>query len=100
MAENGDQTEATIKRRAFFKKMAALAFAVPVVSSFTLESSAFAYKDPFGKNSYGKDPYGKEHNQYGYNQTLCGPNQFGFNQYAYNQIIDCLPKPHGHNQAI
>jgi hypothetical protein len=86
--EQVEQTEATMQRRAFFKKMAALAFAVPVVSSFTLEGAAFA-------SPRDTDLTQSPSTAYGYNQSrYIAPNQYpnddrgryiAPNQYGYNQ---------------
>jgi hypothetical protein len=82
------QSDAAQGRRAFLKRMAALAFAAPVISSFVLDSDAFAGgRDQHGKNrpnQYGQNQTGQEPppNQYGYNQTgqEPPPNQYGQNQ--------------------
>jgi hypothetical protein len=54
------QSDSAQGRRAFLKRMAALAFAAPVISSFILDSDAVAE----GHDQHGKYPP----NQYGQNQ--------------------------------
>jgi hypothetical protein len=66
------QSDSAQGRRAFLKRMAALAFAAPVISSFILDSDAVAE----GHDRHGKYP----DNQYGQNQTKGPPNQYGQNQ--------------------
>ena len=67
------QSDSAHGRRAFLKRMAAFAFAAPVISSFVLDSDAFAG----GRDQHGKNPP----NQYGQNQTgQIPPNQYGQNQ--------------------
>ena len=91
-------------RRAFLKRMAAFAFAAPVISSFVLDSDAFAGD----RDQHGKNPP----NQYGQNQTQTlkpPPNQYGYNQtqtlkpppnqYGYNQTYNPPPNQYGHNQT-
>jgi hypothetical protein len=80
-------------RRAFLKRMAAFAFAAPVISSFVLDSPAFAGgHDQHDQHGHGKsgppnqyDPNQTQKpppNQYQPNQTTepCGPNQYQPNQ--------------------
>jgi hypothetical protein len=67
------QSDSAQGRRAFLKRMAAFAFAAPVISSFVLDSDAFAGD----RDQHGKNPP----NQYGQNQTgQIPPNQYGQNQ--------------------
>jgi len=77
-------------RRAFLKRMAALAFAAPVVASFTLDGTAFA-NPPHDKHD--------SHNQYGQNQTV--PVKPPPNQYGQNQTVPVNPPPnqYGQNQT-
>ena len=92
-----EHLEVTLARRAFFKKMAALAFAVPVVSSFTLETGAFATTrdKPDGLTTHG------------YNQTIEPfPGLFGYNQTIENwpppepyPLSDIFPGQYGYNQS-
>jgi hypothetical protein len=94
------QSDSAHGRRAFLKRMAAFAFAAPVISSFVLDSDAFAG----GRNQHGKTPP----NQYGQNQTVqVPPNQYGQNQtgqppinvYQPNQTVKPPPNQYGQNQT-
>jgi hypothetical protein len=94
------QSDSAHGRRAFLKRMAAFAFAAPVISSFVLDSDAFAG----GRDQHGKPPP----NQYGQNQTgQIPPNQYGQNQtgqippnqYGQNQTGQIPPNQHGQNQT-
>jgi hypothetical protein len=81
------QSDSAHGRRAFLKRMAAFAFAAPVISSFVLDSDAFAG----GRDQHGKPPP----NQYGQNQT----GQIPPNQYGQNQTGQIPPNQHGQNQT-
>ena len=74
--DDGDDRSAAagVSRRAFLRRMAALAFAVPVVSSFTLDSAA---------HPVGVGP-GDAH-QFSANQHF--PNQIAPNQFFSNQGV-------------
>jgi hypothetical protein len=94
------QSDSAHGRRAFLKRMAAFAFAAPVISSFVLDSDAFAG----GRDKPGKNPP----NQYGQNQTQKPPpNQYGQNQtqklppnqYGQNQTQKLPPNQYGNNQT-
>ena len=87
--EDGVQSDSTQGRRAFLKRMAAFAFAAPVISSFVLDTDAFAE----GRDQHGKCPP----NQHGQNQTTVIP----VNQYGQNQTKKPCPPPnqHGQNQT-
>jgi hypothetical protein len=80
-------TEADVTRRAFLRRMAALAFVIPVVSSFTIDAVAHAADEhPHDLNATQPTP-----NQFFGNQGQAVPNQFFPNQifpnqYAPNQI--------------
>ena len=95
--EHVEQSEFAGDRRAFLKRMAVFAFAAPVISSFALDSAAFAgpsdhhdHKNPYPPNQYGyNNTNNPPPNQYGYNNTYnpkpppkepCGPDQDGKNQ--------------------
>ena len=84
-------------RRAFLKRMAAFAFAAPVVSSFLLDSDAFAD----GRDQHGKCPP----NQHGQNQTQYNPspkpppNQYGQNQTQHIPSPKPPPNQYGQNQT-
>ena len=60
-ADDVTQSDSAQDRRAFLKRMAAFAFAAPVISSFVLDSDAFAD----GHGQHGNNPP----NQYGQNMT-------------------------------
>ncbi len=68
-------------RRSFLKRMAALGFAIPVISTFALESDAFADGGHHHPNQYQPNQY--QPNQYQPNQYE--PNQYRPNQYQPNQ---------------
>ncbi len=85
------QSDSEQGRRAFLKRMAAFAFAAPVISSFVLDSDAFAGN----RDQHGKNPP----NQYGQNQTQTlkpPPNQYGYNQ---TQTYNPPPNQYGYNQT-
>ncbi len=94
--EHVEQSDFAGDRRAFLKRMAVFAFAAPVISSFALDSAAFAgpsdhdHKSPSKPNQYGNNNTNNPPpNQYGYNNTYNPkppPNQYGNNN-TYN------PKP-------
>ena len=97
-------------RRAFLKRMAAFAFAAPVISSFVLDGPAFAgTHDEHGKcppNQHGQNQTGQYQpnqtilpypGQYGQNQTQkIPPNQYGQNQ---TQKPCGPPNQYGQNQT-
>lgn len=94
------QSDSAQGRRAFLKRMAAFAFAAPVISSFILDSDAFAE----GHDQHGKCPP----NQHGQNQTNGPPvYQYGQNQtkgppgyqYGQNQTNSPPPNQYGQNQT-
>ena len=105
MDEHLEGPDAQADRRAFLKRMAALAFAAPVVSSFVLESAAYAgpstqhgqnqTNKPCPPNQHGQNQTGQPEpvpGQYGQNQTKkpCPPpNQYGRNQTKINKY----PRP-------
>jgi hypothetical protein len=108
------QSDSAQGRRAFLKRMAAFAFAAPVISSFILDSDAVAEgHDQHGKyppNQYGQNQTKGPPNQYGQNQTKGRPdnNQYGQNQtkgppnqYGQNQTNKPCPPPnqYGQNQT-
>ncbi|MGD0379127.1 MAG: hypothetical protein ABSC30_04000 [Acidimicrobiales bacterium] len=117
--EHVEQSDFTGDRRAFLKRMAVFAFAAPVISSFALDSAAFAGTDhhdhkpnQYGYNNTNNPPPGQilnpypPPNQYGYNNTYPQkppPNQYGYNntypqkpppnQYGYNNTYPENPPP-------
>ena len=98
--EHVEEPDVTAGRRAFLKRMAALAFrAAPVISSFALDSAAFA--GPSNHDGDKKNPCPPP-NQYGQNQTERVPNP-GLNQYGQNQTERRAPNPglnqYGQNQT-
>ena len=67
--DRGNETDGNeVDRRAFLKKMAAIAFVAPVISSFTLDAAAAA-------------------------DSLHHPNQFRPNQYIANQYVSNVFDP-------
>ena len=88
---DGDEVVApdpTQGRRAFLKRMAAFAFAAPVISSFVLDGPAFAGT----RDEHGKCPP----NQHGQNQTTGIQNP---GQYQPNQTAQPTPGQYGQNQT-
>ena len=98
------QSDSGQGRRAFLKRMAAFAFAAPVISSFVLDGVAYAGTH----DEHGKCPP----NQHGQNQTkpVPVPGQYGQNQtkpvpvpgqYGQNQTHKDCPPPnqYGQNQT-
>jgi hypothetical protein len=80
---DGDQgsTDRDVTRRVFLKRMAALAFAVPVVSSFTIDAVAHAVDErPHQVLANQASPQ-----QFFANQGQLVPNQFFANQHFPNQ---------------
>ena len=69
--EHGEQ--APYERRAFLKRMAALAFAAPVVSSFLLDGSAYAGGRDHGNHQYKGNQTGRS----------CGDDR---NRQHYNRV--------------
>jgi hypothetical protein len=88
--ENVEQSDSAEGRRAFLKRMAAFAFAAPVISSFVLDSPAFAG----GHDQHGHGKWGPP-NQYGPNQTQKPPP----NQYNPNQTVKPPPNQYNPNQT-
>jgi len=95
-ADDVTQSDSAQDRRAFLKRMAAFAFAAPVISSFVLDSDAFAD----GHGQHGNNPP----NQYGQNMTgqKPPPNQYGQNMTGqkpppnqYGQNMTGQPPDHG-----
>ncbi len=82
------QSDSAHGRRAFLKRMAVFAFAAPVISSFVLDSDAFAQ----GHDQHGKCPP----NQHGQNQTVGKPAP---GQYGQNQTYKPPPNQYGQNQT-
>jgi hypothetical protein len=88
--DDGDDRSAAagVSRRAFLRRMAALAFAVPVISSFTLDSAAH----PVGVRPVDAHQFA---NQYMPNQIT--PDKFFSgqvpNQYFPNQTFACQYYP-------
>ena len=90
--------------------MAVFAFAAPVISSFALDSAAFAggsdhhdHKNPYPPNQYGyNNTNNPPPNQYGYNNTFNPnppPNQYGYNNtYPISPKEPCGPDQDGKNQ--
>ena len=91
--EHVEEPDATAGRRAFLKRMAALAFAAPVISSFALDSAAFA--GPSNHDDRNKKNPCPPPNQHGQNQTLKPPP----NQYGQNQTLKLPPNQYGQNQT-
>jgi hypothetical protein len=92
--EHVEQSDFAGDRRAFLKRMAVFAFAAPVISSFALDSAAFAGTDhrdhkptQYGYNNTNNPPP----NQYGYNNTY--PEKPPPNQYGYNNTYPVEPPP-------
>jgi hypothetical protein len=91
MDEDVVAPDPTQGRRAFLKRMAAFAFAAPVISSFVLDGPAFAGT----RDEHGKCPP----NQHGQNQTQTlnpYPGQYGQNQ---TQTLNPYPGQYGQNQT-
>jgi hypothetical protein len=87
------QSDSAGDRRAFLKRMAALAFAAPVISSFVLDSPAFAG----GHDQHDQHGHGRSGppNQYDPNQTQKPPP----NQYQPNQTVKPPPNQYQPNQT-
>jgi hypothetical protein len=90
MVGNNQEPEAgDVSRRAFLKRMAALAFAAPVVASFTIEGIVHASESPhtatFGNQAF---PNQVMPNQFfaGHIPTGFFPNEVYANQYYPNQL--------------
>lgn len=71
-----------ITRRSFFKKMVAVGFAVPIISSFTLDGVASAVHEHqfhYGNQTQNHYPFPNQFQGYMPNQTQFPfPNQFQF----------------------
>lgn len=72
--EDGGQEKPEVARRDFLKRMAAFAFAVPVISSFTLDAISYA-----GQTSQAHS------NQFFPNQSVANQEQCFTNQFFGNQ---------------
>jgi hypothetical protein len=85
--EGEEEPEAEVGRRDFLKRMAALAFAVPVVSSFTLDPASHTQQHNKRLATLTAGNQICFPNQVFSNQTLAYfPNQTFPNQYTPNQL--------------
>jgi hypothetical protein len=95
VAEDGwDETgRSELDRRAFLKKMAAIAFVAPVISSFTLDAAASAdpERDQFRANQFHPNQF--RPNQYEPNQYT--PNQYAPNLFDPNMFHPNMKHAHG-----
>lgn len=76
MTEEGASGSAEFSRRAFFKKMALVGFAIPVVTSFALDGVASAETDWGKDHKYGNQTFHNQKlgNQSFGNQGITNPN--------------------------